>query len=63
METPIIPGKDKLQGRKTLKVVGFLEEFEKDDIKKKVDIIDLFESFNVKLDKKGEKLYGALPVA
>ena len=31
-------GKDKLNGVKTLKVGGFLEEFEKDDIKKNIDI-------------------------
>ncbi|MGA2142939.1 MAG: CHC2 zinc finger domain-containing protein, partial [Brevinematales bacterium] len=58
METPKT---DKLQGRKTLKVAGFLEEFEKDDIKKKVDIIDLFASFNVKLEKKGKSFMGLCP--
>ena len=50
--------KDRLHGRKTLKVNNFLDEFEKDDVKKKVDIVGLFESFGVKLTKKG-KSYSA----
>ena len=33
---------DRLKGKKTLQVTGFLEEFEKDDIKKDIDIIKLF---------------------
>ena len=33
--------KDRLGGKKTLNVTGFLEEFEVDDIKKKVDIVDV----------------------
>jgi DNA primase catalytic core len=52
---------DRLQGRKTLKVTGFLEEFEIDDIKKRVDIIELFESFGVKLTKSGKNYIGLCP--
>jgi len=51
-------GKDRLQGRKTLKVNDFLDEFEKDDIKKKVDIVDLFQSFGIELTKKGKSYSG-----
>ena len=40
-------------GKKTLKVQGFLEEFEIEDIKKRVDIIDLLDSFGVKMKKTG----------
>jgi DNA primase catalytic core len=56
-----IPKIDKLQGRKTLKVAGFLEEFEKDDIKKNIDIVELFASFNVKLGRKGKSFMGLCP--
>ena len=52
---------DRLQGRKTLKVGNFLDEFEKDDVKKKVDIVTLFESFGVKLAKKGKSHVGKCP--
>ena len=45
---------DRLKGRKTLQVSNFLDEFEKDDIKKQVDIVNLFNHFNVKLNKKGK---------
>ena len=58
METPKT---DKLQGRKTLKVAGFLEEFEKDDIKKNVDIVELFGHFNVKLTQSGKGYKGICP--
>ncbi len=64
METPINSNsskKDKLHGRKTLKVSGFLEEFEKDDIKKNVDIVELFAYFNVKLSKVGKGFKGLCP--
>jgi len=65
METPIIPGdaprKDKLHGQKTLRVRGFLEEFEVDDIKRKVDIVELFESFGVKLSGKDGNYTGLCP--
>ncbi len=53
--------KDKLHGQKTLKVAGFLEEFEKDDIKKNVDIVALFAYFNVKLSKVGKNFKGLCP--
>ena len=61
VETPINLKKDKLHGQKTLKVTGFLEEFEKDDIKKNVDIVELFASFGVKLEKKGKNFMGLCP--
>ena len=48
-------------GQKTLKVTGFLEEFEKDDIKKNVDIVELFAYFNVKLSKVGKNFKGLCP--
>lgn len=53
--------KDRLKGKKTLKVGGFLEEFEKDEVKKKVDILSLFECFGVKLTKKGKSYTGLCP--
>ncbi len=53
--------KDKLAGRKTLVVEGFLEEFEKDDIKSRVDIVELFASFGVKLANKGKSFVGSCP--
>jgi DNA primase catalytic core len=61
METPISLKKDKLQGRKTLRVAGFLEEFEKDDVKKNVDIVELFASFGVDLKKVGKGYMGLCP--
>ena len=61
METPKNPKRDPLKGQKTLKVTGFLEEFEKDDIKKNVDIVELFASFNVSLEKKGKNFMGLCP--
>ena len=45
---------DRLSGRKTLKVDGFLEEFEKDEIKSRVDIVILFSQFGVNLTRKGD---------
>jgi DNA primase len=53
--------KDRLAGRKTLEVEGFLEEFEKDEIKSRVDIVDLFASFGVKLTNKGKSFVGCCP--
>jgi DNA primase len=53
--------KDKLGGRKTLVVEGFLEEFEKDEIKSRVDIVELFASFGVKLTLKGKSFVGSCP--
>lgn len=52
--------KDKLGGI-TLKVGGFLEEFEKDSIKSSVDIVSLFSEFGVKLEKKGNNFMGCCP--
>ena len=59
--TGLPPKNDKLHGQKTLRVTGFLEEFEKDDIKKNIDIVELFTSFNVKLEKKGKSFMGLCP--
>jgi DNA primase len=42
-------------------VSGILEEFEKDDIKKNIDIIELFNSFNVELKKVGKNFMGLCP--
>jgi DNA primase len=53
--------KDRLKGRKTLQVTNFLDEFEKDDIKKDVDIVRLFEHFGVNLTKKGKSYMGSCP--
>ena len=52
---------DKLGGRKTLKVEGFLEEFEKDEVKGRVDIVSLFASFGVALTAKGKGFIGRCP--
>jgi len=52
---------DRLKGRKTLKVEGFLEEFEKDALKDKLDIVYLFAEFGVKLTKKGKSYLGRCP--
>jgi DNA primase catalytic core len=52
---------DKLGGRKTLAVAGFLEEFEKDEIKGRVDIVALLDSFGVKLAPKGKGFVGRCP--
>jgi DNA primase len=61
METPVRPKKDRLYGQKTLKVVGILEEMEVDEIKKSVDIVELFESFGVKLKQTGKGFQGLCP--
>jgi 5S rRNA maturation endonuclease (ribonuclease M5) len=53
--------KDRLFGKKTLHIGGFLDEFEKDDIKRKVDIVRLFEHFGVRLVKKGKSYTGICP--
>jgi DNA primase len=45
----------------TLNVGGFLDEFEKDQIKKDVNILSLFSSFGVKLEKKGNSYMGLCP--
>ena len=52
---------DKLGGRKTLVVEGFLEEFEKDEIKRRVDITALFDSFGVTLTAKGKGFVARCP--
>ena len=59
--TGMPPKKDPLRGQKTLKVSNFLEEFEVDDIKRKVDIVELFESFGVKLSGKDGNYIGLCP--
>lgn len=58
---PYFMSRDRLGGVKTLKVTGFLDEFEKDDIKKSVDIISLFSSFGIELTKKGKSHTGLCP--
>jgi DNA primase catalytic core len=52
---------DPLRGVKTLKVGGFLDEFEKDAVKEKVDIVSLFSHFGVVLEKKGKSHTGLCP--
>ena len=52
---------ERLKGKKTLKVNGFLEEFEKDALKGRVDIVAMFEEFGVKLIKKGKSYTGLCP--
>src|SRR3990172_3085605 len=53
--------KDRLHGRKTLKVENFLDEFEKDEIKKYVNIVDLFHYLGITLTKKGKSYMGRCP--
>jgi DNA primase catalytic core len=52
--------KSRLKGT-TLKVGGFLEEFEKDSIRETVDIVKLFNDFGVNLEKKGNTHMGCCP--
>ncbi len=52
---------ERLKGQKTLQVTGLLEEFEKDDIKKDIDIIELFKHFGVTLTLKGKNHTGLCP--
>jgi DNA primase len=52
---------DRLAGHKTLAVEGILEELEKDEIKRQVDIVELFASFGVKLIAKGKGFIGRCP--
>jgi DNA primase catalytic core len=52
---------DRLGGKKTLNVGGFLNEFEKDDVKRQIDILALFEHFGVRLAKKGKSHAGLCP--
>jgi len=51
----------RLKGRSTLAVDGFLEELEKEDLKKRTDLVALFECFGVKLEKKGSSFMGLCP--
>ncbi|VDB01170.1 DNA primase, partial [Olavius algarvensis spirochete endosymbiont] len=52
----------RLKGRSPLsKGIGFLEEFSKDEVKSRVDIVALFGSFGVKLEKKGSSWMGSCP--
>ena len=60
-DKPFGKARDRLHGRKTLKVNNFLDEFEKDEIKKRVDIVDLFHHFGVKLTKKGKSYMTKCP--
>ena len=53
--------KDRLKGTKTLKVASFLDEFEKDGVKKRIDIVDLFKEFGVILSRKGRNYTGLCP--
>lgn len=53
--------KDRLHGRKTLAVTDFLDEFEKDDIRKDVNIVSLFQHFGVSLTKRGKSWMGKCP--
>ena len=52
---------DRLKGKKTLKASSFLDEFEKDDVKKNTDLVLLFEGFGIHLEKKGRSYLGRCP--
>ena len=58
---PVFKSNDRLKGQKTLKVNNFLNEFEKDDVKRYIDIVDLFHHFGVKLTKSGNHYKGKCP--
>ena len=51
----------RLGGMKTLQVDSFLDEFEKGDLKSLVDLVDLFEYFGVKPEKKGRSYMARCP--
>jgi len=55
-----MPGTSRLAG-KTLKVNSFLDEFEKDDVKRSVDIISLFSHFGIQAEKKGRGYMAKCP--
>jgi hypothetical protein len=55
--------KSRLGGVKTLKVSGILDEFEKDEVKKGVDIVSLFSSFRSSSGEEREELDGAVSLA
>jgi DNA primase len=46
---------------KTLKVGNILDELEKDSLKAKIDLADLFSSFGVHLERKGKSFMGCCP--
>ena len=52
---------DRLAGRKTLAVDGFLAEFDKDEVKARVDITQLFAAFGVTLTAKGRGFTAKCP--
>ena len=51
----------RLGGVKTLEVAGFLDEFEKGDLKRSVDIVQLFSYFGVEAEKKGRSYMARCP--
>ena len=53
--------RDRLAGKKTLKAKDFFNEMEKDQIKKGIDIVSLFEYFGTHLEKKGKSHTGLCP--
>jgi len=53
--------RDRLAGKKTLKAKDFFNEMEKDQIKKGIDIVSLFEYFGTHLTKKGKSHIGLCP--
>lgn len=52
---------DRLHGKKTLRINGFLDEFEKDEVKRKVNLLGEFQSFGIALSKKGKGYIGKCP--
>ena len=52
---------DRLGGRKTLKVDSIFEDIEKEQLKRSIDLVALFELFGVKLEKKGASYMGLCP--
>jgi hypothetical protein len=55
--------KSRLGGVKTLKVSGILDEFEKDEVKKGVDIVSLFSVLRRSSGEEREELDGAVSLA
>jgi hypothetical protein len=55
--------KSRLGGVKTLKVSGILDEFEKDEVKKGVDIVSLFSILRSSSGEEREELDGAVSLA
>ncbi len=54
-------GSSRLGGVKTLKVGGFLDEFEKGDLKSRIDLVSLFREFGVHPKKKGRSYMAQCP--